>query len=223
MCLPHYHSTSIFQVINKIEHAVNTTITEYYGQADKNKFTEAVDKVQQEVRESLDKVSGREKSKNYSSLRKMLFQSVTQVARNSKSEYLQREMNLWPSGYLSGCCTSWATRDLWEQNMLHTLRTGCNYAITSLHDNTPSVSWGPADTGGEREPYPLTCFSWELRSSLHHIASKRLLWKNYNLDKLKMRAAETWKTNGSLKRGFTNYLNLSISEKKKTLNLLPSE
>ena len=90
----HYHSASIFQVINKIEHAVNTTITEYYGQADKNKFTEAVDKVQQEVRESLDKVSGREKSKNYSSLRKMLFQSVTQVARKSKSEYLQREMNL---------------------------------------------------------------------------------------------------------------------------------
>ena len=94
MCLPHYHSVSIFQVINKIEHAVNTTITEYYGQADKNKFTEAVDKAQQEVRESLDKVSGREKSKNYSSLRKMLFQSVTQVARTSKSEYLQREMNL---------------------------------------------------------------------------------------------------------------------------------
>ena len=148
----------------------------------------------------------------------MLFQPVTQVARKSKSEYSQQEMNLWPSGYLSRCCTSWATRDLWEQNMLHTPRTGCNYATTSLHDNTPSVSWGPADTGGEREPSPLTCFSWELRSSLHHIASKRLLWKNYNLDKLKMRAAEKWKTNGSLKRSFTNYLNLSISEKKKNLN-----
>ena len=38
-----------------------------------------------------------------------------------------------------------------------------------------------------------------------------------------MLAAEKWKTNGSLKRGFTNYLNLSISEKKKTLILLPSE
>ena len=45
MCLPHYHSASIFQVI-----AVNTTITEYYGQADKDKFTEAVDRAQQEVR-----------------------------------------------------------------------------------------------------------------------------------------------------------------------------
>ena len=50
MCLPYFHSTSIFQVIDKIEHAVNTTITEYYGQADKNKFTEAVDRAQQEVR-----------------------------------------------------------------------------------------------------------------------------------------------------------------------------
>lgn len=50
MCLPHYHSASIFQVIDKIEHAVNTTITEYYGQADKDKFTEAVDRAQQEVR-----------------------------------------------------------------------------------------------------------------------------------------------------------------------------
>lgn len=50
MCLPHYHSASIFQLIDKIEHAVNTTITEYYGQADKNKFTEAVDRAQQEMR-----------------------------------------------------------------------------------------------------------------------------------------------------------------------------
>jgi len=152
----------------------------------------------------------------------MLFQSVTQVARKSKSEYSQQEMNLWPSGYLSRCCTSWAKRDLWEQNILHTLRTGFNYATSSVH-NTPSVSWGPADTGGEREPSPLTCFSWELRSSLHHIASKRLLWKKYNLDKLKMRAAEKWKTNGSLIRSFTNYVNLSISEEKITLILLPSE
>ena len=40
-----------FQVIEKIEHAVNKTITEYYGKPDKKKFTEAVDKAQQEVRE----------------------------------------------------------------------------------------------------------------------------------------------------------------------------
>ncbi|KAM7447888.1 hypothetical protein ABFA07_003947 [Porites harrisoni] len=38
------------KVIDKIEHAVNTTITEYYGQADKNKFTEAVDRAQQELK-----------------------------------------------------------------------------------------------------------------------------------------------------------------------------
>ena len=38
-----------------------------------------------------------------------------------------------------------------------------------------------------------------------------------------MRAAEKWKTNVSLKRSFTNYLNLSISEEKITLILLPSE
>ena len=67
-CLLHHHSASIFQVIDKIEHAVNKTITEYYGKADKNKFTEAVDKAQQEVRESLDKDNCREKTKNYSSL-----------------------------------------------------------------------------------------------------------------------------------------------------------
>ena len=30
---------------------MNKTITEYYGEAGKNKFTEAVDKAQQEVRE----------------------------------------------------------------------------------------------------------------------------------------------------------------------------
>ena len=51
MRLLHHHSTFIFQVIDKIEHAVNKTITEYYGKADKKKFTEAVDKAQQEVRE----------------------------------------------------------------------------------------------------------------------------------------------------------------------------
>ena len=94
MCLPHYHSASIFQVIDKIEHAVNTTITEYYGQADKDKFTEAVDRAQQEVRGRVSVVFCREKSKNYSSRRKMLFQPVTQVARKSKSEYSQQEMNL---------------------------------------------------------------------------------------------------------------------------------
>ena len=77
MCLPHYHSASIFQVIDKIEHAVNTTITEYYGQADKNKFTEAVDRAQQEVRgRVLITFAVEKKSKNYSSLRKMLFQSL---------------------------------------------------------------------------------------------------------------------------------------------------
>lgn len=77
MCLPHYNLASIFQVIDKIEHAVNTTIIEYYGQADKKKFTEAVDKAQQEVRENLDKVSCREKTKNYSTLEKIFFfQSV---------------------------------------------------------------------------------------------------------------------------------------------------
>ena len=79
MCIPYYHSASIFQVIDKIEHAVNTTITEYYGQVDKNKFTEAVDRAQQEVRGRvlIELAVRREKSKNYSSLRKMLFQSVT--------------------------------------------------------------------------------------------------------------------------------------------------
>lgn len=76
MCLPHYHLASIFQVIDKIEHAVNTTIIEYYGQADKKKFTEAVDKAQQEVRENLDKLSCREKTKNYSTLEKIFFFSV---------------------------------------------------------------------------------------------------------------------------------------------------
>lgn len=38
------------KVIDKIEQAVNTTITEYYGQADKGKFTEAVDRAQQELK-----------------------------------------------------------------------------------------------------------------------------------------------------------------------------
>ena len=154
----------------------------------------------------------------------MLFQPVTQVARKSKSEYSQQEMNLWPSGYLSRCCTSWATRDLWEQNMLHTPRTGCNYATTSLHDNTPSVSWGPADTGGEREPSPLTCFSWELRSSLHHIASKRPLWKNYNLDKLlKCAPLRNEKLTVVLNEA-SQTTSTSLSVKKKiTLILLPSE
>ena len=51
MRLLHHHSAFIFQVIDKIEHAVNKTITEYYGKEDKKKFTEAVDKAQQEVRE----------------------------------------------------------------------------------------------------------------------------------------------------------------------------
>ena len=63
MHLLHHHSASTFQVIDKIEHAVNKTITEYYGKADKKKFTEAVDKAQQEVRESLDKDNYREKTK----------------------------------------------------------------------------------------------------------------------------------------------------------------
>ena len=51
MRLLHHHSAFIFQVIDKIENAVNKTITEYYGKEDKKKFTEAVDKAQQEVRE----------------------------------------------------------------------------------------------------------------------------------------------------------------------------
>ena len=50
MRLLHHHSAFIFQVIDKIENAVNKTITEYYGKEDKKKFTEAVDKAQQEVR-----------------------------------------------------------------------------------------------------------------------------------------------------------------------------
>ena len=50
MHLLHHHSAFIFQVIDKIENAVNKTITEYYGKEDKKKFTEAVDKAQQEVR-----------------------------------------------------------------------------------------------------------------------------------------------------------------------------
>lgn len=70
MRLLHHHSAFIFQVIDKIENAVNKTITEYYGKEDKKKFTEAVDKAQQEVREreSLDKDHCREKTKNYSNL-----------------------------------------------------------------------------------------------------------------------------------------------------------
>ena len=70
MRLLHHHSAFIFQVIDKIENAVNKTITEYYGKEDKKKFTEAVDKAQQEVREreSLDKHHCREKTKNYSNL-----------------------------------------------------------------------------------------------------------------------------------------------------------
>ena len=40
----------LFQVISKIEHAVNKTITDDYGGKDKDKLTEAVDKAQQEVR-----------------------------------------------------------------------------------------------------------------------------------------------------------------------------
>lgn len=38
------------KVIDKIENAVNKTITEYYGKEDKKKFTEAVDKAQQELK-----------------------------------------------------------------------------------------------------------------------------------------------------------------------------
>ena len=119
MCLPHYHSASIFQVIDKIEHAVNTTITEYYGQADKNKFTEAVDRAQQEVRGRVLITFAVEKSRKI----------ILVWERCCFSHYWQQEMKLWPSGYLSRCCTSWATRDLWEQNMLHTLRTGCTLCI----------------------------------------------------------------------------------------------
>ena len=51
MRLLHHHSAFIFQVIDKIENAVNKTIIVYYGKEDKKKFTEAVDKAQQEVRE----------------------------------------------------------------------------------------------------------------------------------------------------------------------------
>ena len=50
MRLLHHHFAFIFQVIDKIENAVNKTITVYYGKEDKKKFTEAVDKAQQEVR-----------------------------------------------------------------------------------------------------------------------------------------------------------------------------
>jgi len=41
---------SLFQVISKIENAVNTTIENDYGEKDKEKLTKAVDKAQQEVR-----------------------------------------------------------------------------------------------------------------------------------------------------------------------------
>lgn len=43
-------SLSLFQVISKLENAVNTTIENDYGEKDKEKLTEAVDKAQQEVR-----------------------------------------------------------------------------------------------------------------------------------------------------------------------------
>lgn len=39
-----------FKVINKIEDAVSKAITNDYGQEDKKRFTEAIDKAQQEVR-----------------------------------------------------------------------------------------------------------------------------------------------------------------------------
>lgn len=41
---------SLFQVISKIENAVNTTIENDYGEKDKDKLTKAVDHAQQEVR-----------------------------------------------------------------------------------------------------------------------------------------------------------------------------
>ena len=213
MCLPHYHSASIFQVIDKIEHAVNTTITEYYGQADKNKFTEAVDKAQQEVRGRVLIKLAVEKSRKiilawerccFSQWHKWLGRANPST-RNKGWTY-----------HLLVTCPDAVPAELQET-------CGNKTCCILLGLDVPSVSWGPADTGGEREPSPLTCFSWELRSSLHHIASKRLLWKNYNLDKLTMRAAEKWKTNVSLKQSFTNYLNLSVSEEKITWILLPSE
>lgn len=39
-----------FKVINKIEDAVSKAITNDYGQEDKKRFTEAIDKAQQQVR-----------------------------------------------------------------------------------------------------------------------------------------------------------------------------
>ena len=131
MCLPHYHSASIFQVIDKIEHALNTTITEYYGQADKDKFTEAVDRAQQEVRgRVLIKLAVEKSRKIILAWERCCFSQWHKwLGRANPSTRNKRSMNLWPSGYLSRCCTSWATRDLWEQNMLHTLRTGCTLCI----------------------------------------------------------------------------------------------
>ena len=42
--------TLFFQVISKIEEAVSKTIKNNYGEKDKQKLTEAIDKAQQEVR-----------------------------------------------------------------------------------------------------------------------------------------------------------------------------
>ena len=97
MCLPHYHLASIFQVIDKIEHAVNTTIIEYYGQADKKKFTEAVDKAQQEVRGNL-KLAVEKRRKIILPLKKHFFffsQRFTQTGRSEdKTRVLPTVSNL---------------------------------------------------------------------------------------------------------------------------------
>ena len=93
MCLPHYHLASIFQVIDKIEHAVNTTIIEYYGQADKKKFTEAVDKAQQEVRENL-KLAVEKRRKIILPLKRFLFAVIDSGGSEDKTRVLPTVLNL---------------------------------------------------------------------------------------------------------------------------------
>ena len=146
MCLPHYHLASIFQVIDKIEHAVNTTIIEYYGQADKKKFTEAVDKAQQEVRENLDKLSCREKTKNYSTLEKIFFFQCQTYD-------------------LLVTCADALLADLQDTRGD---KTSCILRYHEFSHHTYPL-YREGDTRGEREPSSFTCLSCEPRLFLHHI------------------------------------------------------
>ena len=156
MCLPHNLLASIFQVIDKIEHAVNTTIIEYYGQADKKKFTEAVDKAQQEVRENLDKVSCREKTKNYSTLEKILFFSPsTQAARRTKLEF-SRQCQTYDLLVTSADALLADLQDTRGD------KTSCILRYNEFSHHTYPL-YREGDTRGKREPSPLTCLRCEPR------------------------------------------------------------